>query len=111
MEHHKGHLMELAKHFFEKMKGDDDLEGIFKDVDEQKYAHHPETFHAHAFGEEKYSADEIAHAHKNLGLSSQHFEAMVDHFVDTLADHGYGDDEKQQAREMLSKYRDQVLGK
>jgi len=103
-------LASLAKEFFRKVEGDSELQELFKDFQQHQIEHHPKTFHTHAFGEGTYSKEEIAAAHKNVAIGDQHFESMIDHFVQVLDTHGYGEEDKIKAIAALQEYKQMVLG-
>jgi hemoglobin len=102
---------ELVKGFFHKIHADEFLNNFFKDHDQERIQHHPETFYHHGFGENHYSNHEVAQAHKHLSVSDEHFESMVDHFVATLAENGYTEENQKRVREVLNGYRSDVTGK
>ena len=103
-------MASLAKEFFSKVKGDDGLQQLFKDYDQDRIQHHPQTFYSRSFGEGTYTSMEIEEAHKNISINDNHFNSMVNHFVQTLDAHGYGEDEKAKAIEALKGYKNSVLG-
>ncbi|MCT8136703.1 hypothetical protein H1D32_02415 [Anaerobacillus sp. CMMVII] len=99
----------LSKEFFSKVQGDPKLQELLQNYAQERIQHHPETFHSHAFGEGNYSSEQIKEAHKNVTIDDHHFESMVDHFVQALNVHGYSDEDKKKALEMLKGYKDMVL--
>jgi hemoglobin len=109
--HNDEKIASLVKGFFQKFHADDFLQNLFKDHDSERYQHHPETFYAHSFGDHQYSTEEIAKAHKNLSVSEEHFESMVNHFVSTLDENGYGAEEQTRVREVLNGYKKEVVGR
>lgn len=104
-------LASLAKEFFTKVQGDDQLQQLLQGFTQDKIQHHPHTFHSHAFGDGTYSKQEIEQAHKNISINQDHFNSMIDHFIHSLDSHGYGEEDKKIAVETLLKYKDIVLEK
>lgn len=104
-------LDSLVKGFFHKIHADELLHNLFKDHDQERIQHHPQTFLSHGFGENQYSQTEIADAHKQLSISNEHFESMVNHFISTLDENGYGEEERNKVREVLRGYKNDVIGK
>lgn len=110
MEQNDGKLAEIAKHFFENLKGDNHLQQVLKDYDQDQIQHHPKTFLSHSFGKGSYTTEQISHAHKIININEQQFDSMIDHFIDSLHAEGYGEEDKQKAKEMLSMYKEQIIG-
>ncbi|CAG9610267.1 group I truncated hemoglobin [Pseudoneobacillus rhizosphaerae] len=104
-------LNSLVKGFFHKIHADDLLQNLFKDHDQERIQHHPQTFLSHGFGENQYSQTEIADAHNQLSISDEHFESMVNHFITTLDENGYSEEERNKVREVLRGYKNDVTGK
>jgi hemoglobin len=104
-------LNSLVKGFFHKIHADDLLQNLFKDHDQERIQHHPQTFLSHGFGENQYSQTQIADAHKQLSISDEHFESMVNHFITTLDENGYSEEERNKVREVLRGYKNDVTGK
>lgn len=103
-------MASLVKGFFHKIHADELLNNLLKDHDQERIQHHPQTFYSHGFGEHQYTNHEIADAHKNLSISDEHFESMVNHFITTLEENGYGEEERNKVRQVLSGYKKDVLG-
>jgi hemoglobin len=103
-------MSELVKGFFHKIHADELLNNLFKDHDRERIQHHPQTFYSHGFGQNQYSNQEIAEAHKNLTISDDHFESMVNHFITTLDENGYSNEDRSKVREVLNGYKKDVLG-
>jgi hemoglobin len=104
-------LNSLVRGFFHKIHADDLLQNLFKDHDQERIQHHPQTFLSHGFGENQYSQTQIADAHKQLLISDEHFESMVNHFITTLDENGYSEEERNKVREVLRGYKNDVTGK
>ncbi len=106
----KKNLAELEADFFRNIQGDQELQQILQSFAHEQIQHHPQTFHSHAFGEGTYTNEQIQEAHRNISLTDGHFEAMVNHFVQSLNAHGYSEEDKEKALQMLLQYKDVVLG-
>lgn len=100
----------VVKDFFHKIHADTLLQTLFKDHDEERIQHHPETFLSQGLGEAKYTNEDIAKAHKDMGVNNEHFESMVNHFISTLDEHGFKEDDKRKINEILNGYKKDVLG-
>jgi truncated hemoglobin YjbI len=109
--HDNEHIASLAKEFFSKVQGDEGLQQLLKDFEQNRIEHHPTTFHSHAFGEGNYSNEDIQKAHQNISIDTNHFQSMIDHFVQTLDTHGYSAEDKKKAVEALKGYKEIVIGK
>jgi hemoglobin len=103
-------MSQLVKSFFSKIHADDFLQNLFKDHDQEKIQHHPHTFLSHGTGENRYSNEDIAEAHKHMSITDDHFEAMVNHFIMTLDENGYSDEERSKILGVLRGYKKEVLG-
>jgi hemoglobin len=103
-------LYSIVKDFFQKIHADDLLQSLFKDHDEERIQHHPKTFLSQSLGEAKYTDTDIAEAHKHVAVNNDHFESMVNHFIQTLDDHGFAEEDKRKISDVLNGYKKDVLG-
>jgi hemoglobin len=104
-------ITSVVKDFFQKIHADDLMSKFFKDHDQERIQHHPQTFLQHGLGEGKYSNEQIANAHKDIPINDEHFEAMVGNFISTLDDNGFSADDKQKIHGILKGYKGDILGK
>ena len=104
-------ITSIVKDFFHKIHADDLMNKFFKDHDQERIQHHPQTFLEHGLGEGKYSNEQIADAHKNIPINDEHFESMVSHFVATLNDHGFNEEDKKKISEVLTSYKQDITGR
>ncbi len=113
---HHNHLINdekmysVVKDFFHKIHADNLLQSLFKDHDEERIQHHPSTFLSQGLGEAKYTNEEIAEAHKHIGVNDEHFDSMINHFISTLDEHGFKEEDKRKISEVLNGYKKDVLG-
>ncbi|MEK3993130.1 globin domain-containing protein [Robertmurraya sp. FSL R5-0851] len=100
----------IVKDFFHHITIDDKLKEFFSQFDQKRIEHHPSTFYSHSFGDETYSREEISKAHQHMNIDGEHFESMIDHFIQSLHSQGFGEEDKQKAKEHLLSYKNEVLG-
>lgn len=111
MQFNEDKITSVVKDFFSKIHADDFLKQFFKDHDQERIQHHPETFLAQGMGEQKYSNEEIAKAHQGLEMNDEHFDSMIGHFMATLNEQGLSEEDKKTVNEALNSYKKDVLGK
>jgi hemoglobin len=103
-------ISSLVKDFFHKLHADELMSKFFKDHDQERIQHHPETFLSHGLGQQTYSNEEIARAHKDININDEHFESMIGNFITTLDDHGFTEEDKSKVRGILQGYKKDVQG-
>lgn len=104
-------LTSVVKEFFHKIHADDLMSKFFKDHDQERIQHHPQTFLEHGLGEGKYSNEQIANAHKDLPINDEHFEAMIGNFMATLNENEFSEEDKQKVHEILQGHKGNIIGK
>jgi hemoglobin len=104
-------IASVVKDFFHKIHADDLMSKFFKDHDQERIQHHPETFLSHGLGDGKYTNEQIANAHSGIDINDEHFESMVGHFIKTLDDNGYSEADKKKIEGILNGYKGDILGK
>ncbi|WP_419954078.1 group I truncated hemoglobin [Neobacillus niacini] len=104
-------ITSVVKEFFHKIHADDLMSKFFKDHDQERIQHHPQTFLEHGLGGGKYSNEQIANAHKDLPINDEHFEAMIGNFMATLNEHEFSEEDKQKVHEILQGHKGNIIGK
>ncbi|MEI5906297.1 hypothetical protein WAK64_04425 [Bacillus spongiae] len=104
---HNNRHLELKEQFFQNIKKDPSLQEIFQNADEERYSHHPDTFYSHVFHNETYSSKNIERAHAHLDITDEHFEAMIEHFLNAMD----SSEDREMARRSLGKLREHVIQK
>jgi len=90
--------VELAvDQFYDRVLNDDRIKHFFTDVDMKRQRQHQKAFLTYAFGgSSKYEGKMLREAHQhlveNMGLNSEHFDAVVEDLVATLQELGVSDD-------------------
>jgi hemoglobin len=87
--------IELAvDQFYDRILKDDRIKHFFVDVNMKKQRQYQKAFLTYSFGgAEKYGGKMLRQAHQNLvGLSGEHFDAVIENLVATLKDLGVSDE-------------------
>lgn len=83
--------------FYERVLQDDRIKHFFANVDMDKQRSHQKAFFTYAFGgTDKYDGRYMREAHQELvqqhGLSSEHFDAVAEDLMTTLAEMGVSEE-------------------
>lgn len=102
--------------FYEKVLADDRIKHFFEGVDMKKQASHQKRFLTYAFGgAPNYSGNSMRQAHKRLveemGLSDEHFNAVMENLGATLVDLGVPQELIAEAAGIAESTRGDVLNK
>lgn len=96
--------------FYDRVTADPDLARWFENVDLTRLKNHQRAFLAAALGgPELFSGRKLDTAHAGLKITSDAFDAVVEHLATTLHDLGAGDDLIARIRVQLEALRSQVV--
>jgi hemoglobin len=96
--------------FYDRVTADPELEQWFKDVDLTRLKAHQRAFLAAALGgPELFSGRGLDTAHADLAITSEAFDAVVQHLATTLHDLGVEDDIVARVGERLEGLRGEVV--
>lgn len=111
-----GHpAVELAvDKFYDRVLADDRINRFFTEIDMLKQRNHQVAFLTYAFGgTTHYDGRSMQHAHQrlvtDLGLTDQHFDAVVENLAATLQELGVSDALIQQVGALAESIRGDVL--
>lgn len=102
--------------FYEKVLADDRIKHFFEGVDMQRLARHQKRFMTYAMGgAPDYPGQTLRAAHKglveNMGLSDEHFDAVLEDLGAALQDLGVADDLVAEAAAIVESTRGDVLNR
>jgi hemoglobin len=102
--------------FYEKVLADDRIKHFFEGVDMDRQAKHQKRFFTYAFGgAPSYPGKAMRVAHKRLveemGLSDEHFDAVLENLGETLKELGVPDDLIGEAASIAESTRNDVLNR
>mmetsp|Transcript_66638 Transcript_66638/g.77337 ORF Transcript_66638/g.77337 Transcript_66638/m.77337 type:complete len:123 (+) Transcript_66638:54-422(+) len=98
--------------FYEKVLADPKINHFFKDTDMKKQAQHQKAFLTVAFGgPNKYSGRSLRESHKKMGLTDEHFDAVIGHLAATLRELGVSEDLIKQVADVAETTRSDILNK
>ncbi|WP_194409440.1 group I truncated hemoglobin [Microbacterium cremeum] len=96
--------------FYERVTSDPELATWFQDVDLTRLKAHQRAFLAAALGgPELFTGRGLDAAHAHLGITSEAFDAVVEHLAVALHDLGTDDDVVARVRERLDALRGEVV--
>ncbi|GAA1042726.1 group 1 truncated hemoglobin GlbN [Virgisporangium ochraceum] len=96
--------------FYVRVLADPELAPYFADVDLARLKAHQRAFIAAAIGgPQMYSGRDMATSHARLGITGEHFDAVVGHLVRTLQDLGVPDETIAQIGASLAPLRDDIV--
>ncbi len=96
--------------FYHKVLGDSRLEHYFESAEISKLKSHQRAFLTSAMGGPgKYSGADMGPAHARLGVTNEHFDAVVLHLVDTLTELDVASDVIAEIGAALTPLRDQIV--
>ncbi len=102
--------------FYDKVLADDRIKHFFKDADMKNLRAHQKLFLTYAFGgAPSYPGNNLSDAHKNLvdnmGLTDEHFDAVIQDLGATLTELDVPGDLIAEAAEIAQSVRDNVLNR
>ncbi|MFO7279757.1 MAG: group 1 truncated hemoglobin [Thermoanaerobacterales bacterium] len=82
-------VREAVDRFYDRVLGDPELAHYFTDVDMPRLKRHQVLLLSQVLGgPARYDGRELGEAHRGLGISSAHYDRVVDHLVAVLTDMG-----------------------
>lgn len=97
--------------FYNKVVADERVNSYFKDVDMAKQRAKQMQFMTYAFGgPEAYKGKDLWEAHKHMGLSEMHFNAICENFVETLKELNVPQDIIDEAAGVVLTTKPMILG-
>ena len=101
-------IEQLYQHILE----DELLSPFFKDISMEKLIEHQQVFFYMALGgPDMYQGRSMAEAHQGLNLQEEHFDALINHLVNSLKDFAFEDAVVEEIVEVISTLKPDVLNK
>ena len=98
--------------FYEKVLDDDRINIFFRDLDMVAQANKQKAFLTMAFGgPHNYTGKDMRAAHAHLGVTSEHFDAVIENLAATLTQLGVSDSDIQEVAGIAETTRDDVLNR
>ena len=98
--------------FYDKVLADDRISGFFEGMDMAAQAAKQKAFLTMVFGgPSDYSGKDMRTAHAHLGLTEEHFTAVVENLASTLQDLGVSDSDIQAVAGLAESVKDDVLNR
>ncbi len=102
----------ITKAFYDRVLKDAELKPFFIHTDMAKQVNMQRGFLSAALGGPMvYSGKSLAHAHQGMGIKTQHFALFVQHFLDTIREHGVSEEEADEVIGRLNTYSNEITGK
>jgi len=98
--------------FYDRVLADSRINQFFEGLDMVAQAAKQKAFLTMVFGgPNDYSGKDMREGHKHLGLTDEHFDAVVENLGATLKDLGVGDEDIQEVAALAETTRDDVLNR
>lgn len=98
--------------FYDKVLADDRIKDFFINLDMVAQANKQKAFLTMAFGgPNNYSGKDMRNAHAHLGLTDEHFDAVVENLAATLAELGVAEADIAAVGAVAESTREQVLNR
>ncbi len=98
--------------FYEKVMADNRINSFFEGVDMVAQAVKQKAFLTMVFGgPNDYSGKDMRAGHAHLGLTDEHFDAVVENLGNTLKELGVSDDDIKEVAALAETTRDDVLNR
>ena len=98
--------------FYEKVLADDRISGFFENLDMVAQARKQKNFLTMAFGgPNDYTGNDMRVGHAHLGITEEHFEAVVEHLAGTLKELGAQDSDIGEVAVIANSVKDDVLNR
>jgi hemoglobin len=98
--------------FYDKVLADERITGFFENLDMVAQARKQKAFLTMAFGgPHNYTGRDMRMGHAHLGLTDEHFDAVVENLAATLAELGVADTDIQEVAGVAESVRDDVLNR
>jgi hemoglobin len=96
--------------FYERVVGDPELKPYFDGIDMGRLRGHQAKLLVQVTGGPvEYDGRELAVAHRDLGITSEDFDRVVGHLVDTLTDLGVAQDDIAAVGAALTAHREEIV--
>jgi hemoglobin len=103
-------IRQAVDNFYERVTADPELTHYFANVDMARLRRHQRAMLAAATGgPDQYKGRDMATAHAGLGITSEHFDSVVAHLVDTLRDLGVEEKTISQVGETLAPLKGDIV--
>ena len=80
----EGAMDAVVKVFYKKVLADPRINGMFAKTNMARQHNMQKAFMSHAFGGPSYDGKNMRKAHKRLGITDHHFDAVAEHIKSTL---------------------------
>ncbi len=108
----EGAVTVAVEEFYKRVLSDPDLEEFFAETNMEVQKKHQVNFLTMALGgPKKYSGKDMRKAHAHLNLNDLHFDLIKKHLSETLAHLGVGNEQIQQAMDIVEPFRNDVLNR
>ncbi|WP_372862622.1 group 1 truncated hemoglobin [Spongiibacter sp.] len=98
--------------FYEKVTADERISSFFANIDMFAQARKQKAFLTMVFGgPANYSGQDMRTAHAGMGLTDEHFDAVLEDLAATLAELGVGSGDIQEVAGIAQSVRGEVLGR
>lgn len=98
--------------FYEKVLADERISDFFAGLDMVAQARKQKKFLTMVFGgPNTYNGKDMRHAHAHLGLSEEHFNAVVENLAGTLKELGVSDADINEVASIANSVKDDVLNR
>ena len=98
--------------FYDKVLADDRINAFFENLDMVAQARKQKAFLTMAFdGPHSYTGKDMRNGHAHLGLTDEHFDAVVENLAATLKELGVADSDIQEVAGVAETVRDDVLNR
>jgi hemoglobin len=105
-------VKQVVDDFYNDVLADDIVNHFFAHTDMEKQRLHQTAFISYALGgPDQYTGRSMEKAHAGLNLQPQHFDAIVKHLSDTLAQHSVPPEEIEAVLERVATLKEAVLYK
>ncbi len=102
----------ITKAFYDRVLKDVELKPFFNNTAMARQLCMQREFLSAALGGPVvYTGKSLAHAHQGMGIKTQHFAKFVQHFLDTIREHGVSEEEADEVISRLNTYSNEITGK
>ncbi|WP_405081257.1 group 1 truncated hemoglobin [Paenibacillus chitinolyticus] len=107
----KDTIGKVVEEFYKRIMEDESVNHFFRDTDMAKQLRHQTAFISYALGGAPYTGRSMAAAHTGLNLQPEHFNSIVNHLKDSLAQFGVTGDDIREITEKVESLRGDILYK
>ena len=106
----KATVEKVVEQFYKLNLKDERILKFFKDIDLEKLKKHQIAFVSIALGgPNDYSGRDMKAAHANMGLTSEHFDAVVENLTSAVFELGVSETDIGKVCEVLEGFRDKII--